>query len=66
MPDLDRLDALIMSRDAINGTLSLDDIGMLPLLRSVAVVEGLRFPPRVHDYFEFMMDRIDHNPLPVI
>lgn len=41
MPDLDRLDALIMSRDAINGTLSLDDIGMLPLLRSVAVVEGL-------------------------
>jgi len=65
-PDLDRLDKLIVSRDAVNGTLSLDDIRVLPLLRSVAVVKGLRFPPRVREYFETMMDRIYYRPLPVI
>lgn len=66
MPEFDRLDTLIVRRDAINGTLSLDDIRVLPLLRSAAVVEGLRFPPRVRDYFEAMMARIDYRPLPVI
>ena len=66
MPELDRLDGFIVSSDAINGTLSLDDVRVLPLLRSVAVVEGLRFPPRVRDYYESMMNHIDFRPLPVI
>jgi hypothetical protein len=30
------------------------------------VVKGLRFPSRVRDYFETMMDRIGYRPLPAI
>ena len=66
MPDLEELDGLIESPTAINGTLSLDDIRVLPLLRSTAVVKGLRFPPKVRDYFETMMDRIGYQPLPTV
>lgn len=66
MPDLDKLDELIESPDAINAALSLDDVRVLPLLRSAAVVKGLRFPPKVRDYFEAMMDRIGYRPLPAI
>lgn len=66
VPHLEALDTLIESTDAINGVLSKDDIRMLPLLRSAAVVKGLRFPPRVRTYFETMMDRIGFQPLPVI
>ena len=66
IPDLEELDRLIESPTAINGKLSRDDIRVLPLLRSAAVVDGLRFPHKVRDYFEAMMDRIGHQPLPVI
>ena len=63
MPKLDELDALIESPQAVNGTLSLDDIRVLPLLRSAAVVKGLSLPRRVRDYFETMMNRIGFKPL---
>src|ERR1700730_201961 len=66
MPDLEKLDELIESPAAINGKLSLDDIRVLPLLRSAAVVKGLQFPKKVRDYFESMMDRIGFKPLPVV
>ncbi len=66
MPHLEELDRLIESPLAVNGKLSRDDIRVLPLLRSVAIVKGLRFPPRVRDYFESMMDRIGYQPLPAI
>jgi glutaredoxin 2 len=66
MPDLEALDRLIQSSSAVNGKLSLDDIRVLPLLRSAAVVKGLRFPQRVRDYFETMMNRIGYQPLPAI
>lgn len=66
MPELERLDGLIESPNAINGTLSIDDIRVLPLLRSAAVVNGLHFPPKVRDYFETMMDRINYRPLPTV
>ena len=65
MPDLEKLDAMIESPQAINGKLSLDDIRVLPLLRSAAVVKGLQFPKKVRDYFESMMDEIGFKPLPV-
>jgi hypothetical protein len=42
MPDLEELARLIESATA-NGKLSLDDVRVLPLLRSAAVVKGLRF-----------------------
>jgi glutaredoxin 2 len=66
MPDLEELDRLIESRSAVNGALSLDDIRVLPLLRSAAVVKGLRFPDKVRDYFETMMARTGYASLPSI
>jgi glutaredoxin 2 len=66
MPDLEELDRLIESPLAVNGKLSLDDIRVLPLLRSAAVVKGLRFPQKVRDYFESMMSRIGYQPLPAV
>jgi len=66
MPDLEWLDRLIESPDAVNGELSLDDIRVLPLLRSAAVVKGMRFPQRVRDYFETVMNRIGYQPLPAV
>jgi glutaredoxin 2 len=65
-PDLEELDGLIQSPLAINGQLSLDDIRVLPLLRSAAVVKGLRFPSKVRDYFETMMSRIGYAPLAAV
>jgi glutaredoxin 2 len=66
MPDLEELDGLIQSPLAINGTLSLDDIRVLPLLRSAGVVKGLRFPNKVRDYFETMMKQTGYAALPAI
>jgi glutaredoxin 2 len=66
MPDLENLDRLIESSSAVNGKLSLDDILVLPLLRSAAVVKGLHFPRKVRDYFETMMGRIGYQPLPAV
>jgi glutaredoxin 2 len=58
MPDL------IESPTALKGKLSLDDVRVLPLLRSAAVVKGLRFPQKVRAYFETMMERIGYQLLP--
>jgi len=66
VPDLEELDGLIQSPLAINGVLSLDDIRVLPLLRSAGVVKGLRFPSKVRDYFETMMNHIGYAPLPAV
>jgi len=66
MPELEALDRLVERPTAVNGKLSLDDVRVLPLLRSAAVVRGLRFPQRVRDYFETMMNSIGYRPLPVI
>jgi len=64
-PELDALDDMIETADAVSGTLSLDDIRVLPLLRSAAIVKGLQFPQRVRAYFEAMMARTGYQPLPV-
>lgn len=66
MPDLELLDRLIESPAAVNGRLSFDNIRVLPLLRSAAVVKGLRFPDKVRVYFETMMSRIGYQPLPAV
>ena len=64
MPDLEELDCLIESPTAVNGKLSRDDIRVLPLLRSAAVVKDLKVSPQIRDYFETMMDlsAIGHYP----
>ena len=66
MPNLEKLDGMIERPDAVNGKVSLDDIRVLPLLRSAAVVKGLRFPEKVRNYFETMMARIGYQPLPAV
>jgi glutaredoxin 2 len=66
MPEFETLDRLIESPMAVNGQLSLDDVRVLPLLRSAAVVKGLRFPKKVREYFENMMARVGYQPLPAI
>lgn len=66
MPELETLDRLIESPMAVNGQLSLDDVRVVPLLRSAAVVKGLRFPKKVREYFENMMARVGYQPLPAI
>jgi len=66
MPDLESLDGMIENPNAVNGTLSLDDIRVLPLLRSAAVVSGLHFPKKVREYFESTMAHIGYQPLPAI
>jgi glutaredoxin 2 len=65
-PILEDLAQEIADPNAINGTLSRDDIRILPLLRSVAVVEGLEFPMAVAAYFDTMMRRTGYPPLPHI
>jgi glutaredoxin 2 len=65
-PHLEALNELIESPQAVNGNLSIDDVRVLPLLRSAAVVKGLRFPDKVRSYFETMMARIGYQSLPAI
>ncbi|WP_421982035.1 glutaredoxin 2 [Roseibium sp.] len=65
-PVLEELDGQIRSPEAVNGTLSRDDIRLLPLLRSAAVVRGLEFPANVRAYFETLMARTGFSPLPAI
>lgn len=66
VPVIDDLDQLIASPNAINGELSRDDVRILPLLRSAAVVKGLVFPRKVRAYFESMLKRTGFGPLPII
>jgi glutaredoxin 2 len=63
-PVLEELADEIAEPTAINGTLSRDDLRVLPLLRSMAVVEGLTMPRRVAEYFDAMMGRIGISVLP--
>lgn len=65
-PSLEELDRMIESPQAMNGALSLDDVRVLPMLRSSAVVKGLRFPDNVRRYYETMMDNLGYQPLPAI
>jgi glutaredoxin 2 len=65
-PDLEELDRLIDSTKAVNGSLSMDDVRVLPVLRSLAVVKDLRFPAKVREYFETMMAWIGYQPLPAV
>jgi glutaredoxin 2 len=65
-PHLEEIDRMVESPHAINKTLSVDDVRVLPVLRSLAVVKGLQFPRRLRDYFESMMARIGYQPLPTV
>lgn len=66
MPHLEKLNRWIEHPTAINGKTSRDDVRVLPLLRSAAIVKGLRFPNKVREYFESMMSHIGYQPLPAV
>lgn len=65
-PILDDLATEIASPNGINGALSKDDLRILSLLRSVAVVDGVQFPPPVQVYVDAMMSTLPYAPLPQI
>jgi glutaredoxin 2 len=65
-PDLQQIDRMVESPRAINGALSLDDVRVLPVLRSLAVIKELRFPQRLRSYFESMMALVGARPLPAV
>ncbi|MDT3250037.1 glutaredoxin 2 [Serratia sp. root2] len=48
--DLQALSGLIVASDAVNGTLSEDDIQLFPLLRSLSIVAGVTMPDNVETY----------------
>ncbi|MNV73363.1 Glutaredoxin-2 [compost metagenome] len=57
--DLQTLSGLVVSADAVNGTLSEDDIHLFPLLRSLSIVAGLTLPENVEAYRNRMAQRSD-------
>lgn len=54
--DLTALENLIVSPEAVNGKLSLEDIVLFPMLRNLTCVKGLTFPPKVKNYVEKMAE----------
>ncbi|AUI66111.1 MULTISPECIES: glutaredoxin 2 [Glaesserella] len=54
--DLTALESLIVSPDAVNGKLSLEDIILFPMLRNLTCVKGLNFPTKVKAYVEKMAE----------
>lgn len=61
--DLRALDKLIAQPNAVNGELSLDDIHLFPLLRSLTLVPGIVYPTRVADYRDNMAKQTQINLL---
>lgn len=61
--DLRALDKLIKQPNACNGELSLDDIHLFPLLRSLSIVKGVNYPPRVQAYRDNMAKQTQINLL---
>lgn len=51
---LRQLEQYIVSKEAVNGTLSLDDILLFPKLHGLSCVKGINFPSKVMDYMKTM------------
>ncbi len=54
---LQRLDGLIQSDEAINGTLSEDDIHVFAMLRSLSIVKDMAYPAKVDAYRKRMAEK---------
>lgn len=61
--DLRKLDKLIVKPNAVNGELSLDDINLFPVLRSLSLIAGVEYPSRVADYRDNMAKQTQINLL---
>lgn len=53
-PKLAQLESLLKSENALNGTLSMEDILVFPILRNLTCVQGMVFPAKVQAYVENM------------
>lgn len=51
---LEILDGLLVRQDRMTGYFSLTDIRLFPLLRSLSIVKGICWPPRVHKWLKEM------------
>ncbi|MFT9016751.1 MAG: glutaredoxin 2 [Acetobacter sp.] len=56
-PLLAELAPLVRAPDAVNGTLSYDDIDLFALLHSFSIIQGLTYPPEVEAYRQTMSKR---------
>ncbi len=54
---LDRLEPLVRSSEAVNGTLSEDDIHLFAHIRALSIVAGVTYPPNVDAYRRRMSER---------
>lgn len=55
--DLENLVPLIKSASALNGSLSLEDIIVFPMLRNLSCVRDVQFPPEIVAYLENMSEQ---------
>ncbi|MFT8795766.1 MAG: glutaredoxin 2 [Acetobacter orientalis] len=56
---LQELAPLIQSKEAVNGTLSTDDIHLFAHLHSLSIIKGLVYPSAVEDYRKTLSARVD-------
>lgn len=54
---LEILDSLLVRQERVTGHFSLTDIRLFPLLRSLSIVKGIYWPPRVHESMKEMAER---------
>lgn len=52
--DLQVLDKLIVTKEACNGALSVDDIHLFAVLRGLSIVKGIKYPAQVEAYRQNM------------
>lgn len=60
---LEILDSLVARQDKDTEHFSLTDIRLFPLLRSLSIVKGIHWPPRVHEWLKkiAVMSRVNLN-----
>ncbi|HBS0040684.1 TPA: glutaredoxin 2 [Escherichia coli] len=54
---LEILDNLLVRQERVTGHFSLTDIRLFPLLRSLSIVKGIYWPPRVYESMKEMAER---------
>lgn len=54
---LEILDSLLVRQERVTGHFSLTDIRLFPLLRSLSIVKGIYWPPRVYESMKEMAER---------
>lgn len=59
--DLKQLETLLVSPNASNGELSMEDIVLFPILRNLSCVKGLNFPAKVEEYLRNMAQQAQIN-----